>query len=244
MNTLIIVQARMGSTRLPGKILKLVMGRPMLELQIERLRRVRNVDKIVIATTTNSIDKPIIKLCKKLDCSYSLGSENDVLLRYYDAAKKFNADCIVRINADCPLIDSKVVEEIVKDYHLNYSKIDYISNILEQSYPIGLHTEVFSFKALEQACKEATDPLEREHVTPYIYRHPNKFKLKSVRLDADYSQYRWTVDYEEDFLLITRIYEDLYIGNRNFNMYDVVDYLKENPKLLQLNGNITKKQTL
>ena len=181
---IIIVQARMGSTRFPGKILKKVMGRPLLEYQIERLRRVKNINDVVIATTTNQIDKPVKELCEELHCSYFRGSESDVLLRYYETAVKFNAECVVRVNSDCPLIDPGVIDEII-EYYFNHNELDYVSNILEKSYPIGLHTEVFSMKALRQANDNANSAIEREHVTPYIYRNPDIFKLFSYSIEDD-----------------------------------------------------------
>jgi len=244
MKTVIIVQARMGSTRLPGKVLKKIMGRPLLEYQIERLRKINHIDDIVIATTTDQNDQSIVNLCMELNCSYFRGSENDVLLRYYDAADAFNAECVVRINSDCPLIDCNVVERVVNHYHSNVIQYDYVSNIIEPSYPIGLHTEVFSQAALELANNNAVDPVEREHVTPYIYRNPEIFKIDSVALDADLSHYRWTVDYPEDFYLIEHIIKDLYPLKADFDMFDIINYLKSNPGLIDINSGIEKKQTL
>ncbi len=242
--TIIIVQARMGSTRLPGKILKKVMGRPLLEYQIERLKKIKEVSDVVIATTTNQGDDPIVRLCRKLSCSYFRGSEDDVLLRYYDAAIEFGAKYIVRINADCPLIDPKVVETVIKYFHANSEKYDYVSNILEQSYPIGLHTEIFSMNALQKANANANDPIEREHVTPYIYRNPDLFRLGSVILDVDLSYYRWTVDYPEDFDLVEKIIEGIYPIKVDFDMYDIINYLRSNSYLMTINNKITKDQIL
>jgi spore coat polysaccharide biosynthesis protein SpsF len=243
MRTIIIVQARMGSTRLPGKVLKRVMGRPLLEYQIERLKKVENVTDVVIATTISQNDDPIKELCKELHCSYFRGSESDVLLRYYETAIKFNAECIVRVNSDCPLIDPGVVEEIV-EYYSNHNELDYVSNILEKSYPIGLHTEVFSMKALRQANDNANSAIEREHVTPYIYRNPDIFKLFSYSIEDDLSKYRWTVDYPEDFELIRIIIMGLYPDKADFNMFDIINLMSSDPGLIKINSRFAKEQTL
>jgi spore coat polysaccharide biosynthesis protein SpsF len=242
--TIIIVQARMGSTRFPGKILKKIMGRPLLEYQIERLKQIKVVDDVVIATTTNKIDDPLVELCVKLNCSFFRSSEDDVLLRYFETAVEFNAKVIVRINGDCPLIDSNVVATVIGYFNINFKKYDYVSNILEPSYPIGLHAEVFSMDVLKKANDNATDPIEREHVTPYIYRNPNLFRLGSVALKDDLSHYRWTVDYPEDFDLVKKIIEGIYPTQANFDMFDIINYLKSNPRLMQINNRIHKKQTL
>jgi len=234
----------MGSTRFPGKILKRVMGKPLLEYQIERLKNVKNVDDVVVATTINQIDQPVKDLCEKLHCSYFRGSENDVLLRYYEAAVKFKAECIVRVNADCPLIDSSVIEEIVEYYQSNHSEFDYVSNILEKSYPIGLHAEVFSMEALTIANRNSDSSVEREHVTPYIYRNSDLFRLFSYKIKEDFSQYRWTVDYPQDLEVVRRIIKGIYPIKPNFNMYDILSFLRLNSDISDINSDIKKKQTL
>mgnify|MGYP003974349435 FL=1 len=242
--TVIIVQARMSSTRLPGKILMKVMGKTLLEYQIERLRNVKNADEIVIATSNNSCDNEIVSLCNNIECCVYRGSEVDVLSRYYDAATYYKAECIVRINSDCPLIDHVVVDSLINHYLINFTNYDYVSNILERGYPIGLHAEVFSIESLADANKNAIDSDEREHVTPYIYRNKDIFNLKSISINTDLSDYRWTVDYPEDFKLVSNIIENLYPDNNDFNMYDILDYLRNNPKLIDINSWIKKNQTL
>jgi spore coat polysaccharide biosynthesis protein SpsF len=242
--TFIIVQARMGSTRLPGKILKEVMGRPLLGYQIERLKKINHVDDVIIATTTNPSDDRVVGLCKDINCSYFRGSEDDVLLRYHETAIEFCAKKIIRINADCPLIDPKVVERIIKYFNVNSDKFDYVSNILEPSYPIGLHTEMFSIDALQKANENTDDLIEREHVTPYIYRNPDLFRLGSVVLDDNLCHFRWTVDYPEDFILIKNIIEGIYPINVDFDMLDIITYLQSNPRLMRINNQIIQKQTL
>jgi spore coat polysaccharide biosynthesis protein SpsF len=244
MRTVILVQARLGSTRFPGKILKEVMGRPLLEYQIERLQRVKNADEIIVATTTNKGDQPIVDLCNRLSCSFFRGSEKDVLSRIYHAAEKFKADCIVRVNSDCPLIDSDIVEKVINKYLDNLPNFDYVANILEPGYPIGMHTEVFSANALKIANEKAEDKTEREHVTPYIYRNKNQFRLSSVKYYKDLSRYRWTVDYVEDYELVKKIICELYPVKANFNMFDVLKVIEDNPKWFEINNQFKKQQTV
>lgn len=244
MRTVIIVQARMGSTRFPGKILKEVLGRPLLEYEIERLRRVRNADEIVIATTTNNEDQPIVDLCNRLSCSFFRGSENDVLSRFYHAAEEFKADCVVRVNSDCPLIDPAIVENVIAHYLENRNVFDYVANILEPGYPIGMHTEVFSANALKIAYQEAKDQVEREHVTPYIYRNKNRFGLGSIKYHVDLSRYRWTIDYVEDYKLIKKIIIELYPVKINFDMLDILKVFEANPDWFEINSRYKKKQTV
>ncbi|MDF2636161.1 MAG: acylneuraminate cytidylyltransferase [Pelosinus sp.] len=239
MKTVIIVQARMTSTRLPGKVLKTVLGKPLLEYQIERLRRIEAADEIVIATTTNDTDQPIVDLCNRLGVSYFRGSEEDVLARYHEAAEKYNADIVVRITSDCPVIDPTVCEDAISDFIKNQDQYDYVR--LEQ-YPRGLDVEVFSFKVLDECFRESTDKPDREHVTPFIYRHPKRYRLKSITCDEDYSHHRWTVDTPEDLELITRIIEELYPINQKFNYVDIIKALKRYPDWYYINAEVRQKQ--
>ena len=239
MKTVIIVQARMTSTRLPGKVLKTVLGKPLLEYQIERLRRIKAVDEIVIATTTNDTDQPIVDLCNRLDLPCFRGSEEDVLARYHEAAEKYNADIVVRITSDCPVIDPAACEEAIAYFLKNEDQYDYVR--LEQ-YPRGLDTEVFSFKVLDECFREATDKPDREHVTPFIYRHPERYQVKYLNCDKDYSHHRWTVDTPEDLELITRIIEEIYPVNPNFNYEDILGVLKKYPDWYDINVEVRQKQ--
>ena len=202
MKIVLILQARMSSTRLPGKVLMEVMGRPLLDYQIERIRRSNLVNKVVLATSTNVADEKIINFAHQRDINIYAGSEFDVLDRYYSAAMKEGADIVVRCNGDCPLIDPCTIDLVVDSFLQSKSDFDYVSNILVPSFPVGLHTEVFSMDALRIAHCNAIDPLEREHVTPYIYHHPERFKLKNVSHSQDLSFHRWTLDYMEDYDLI------------------------------------------
>lgn len=238
MKKVIIVQARMSSTRLPGKVLKEVLGRPLLEHLIERLRKVRNADEIIIATTKNVADKAIIKLCEKMNVNWMSGSEHDVLARYYEAAKISDADAIIRITSDCPVIDPVLVEEVIQYYIENYKDVDYVSNSTTRTYPYGMDVEIFSKQSLKEAYENAVLEYEREHVTPYIYNRPDKFRLKNLESPDDYSGYRWTVDQEEDFMVVKKIIEALYPGNPDYGLQDMIELVKLNPEWYEINKNV------
>ncbi len=242
MRTVIINQARMTSTRLPGKVLKEVLGRTLLEYQIERLRQVRLANELVIATTTNDTDQPIVELCERLGIAYYRGSEENVLSRYYEAASHFRADVVVRVTSDCPLIDPGVMDEIIGLYINNQDKYDYVSNTLERTYPRGLDTEVFSMEALEKAYKEARGQSEREHVTLFMYRRPEQFRLANSSGAVDYSHHRWTVDTPEDFALIKLILQELYPVNNRFTWLDVLNLLNQHPEWIKINAAVEQKE--
>ncbi len=246
MKTVIIVQARMASTRLPGKILKEVMGKTLLEYQIERLHRVRLVDQIVIATTDQIQDQPIVDLCIKLNVPHFRGSEMDVLERYYGASLQYNADSIVRVTSDCPLIDPAVIDRVLEFYQKHHEEYDYVTNTLEpeHTYPRGMDTEVFSFRALQEAYFEATDQPEREHVTVFIKRRPERYRLANVPYYHNYSNYRWTVDTPEDFELISKIISNLCPLKPCFTLEDCLALLKEHPEWTKINRNIIQKKVL
>ena len=237
----IIVQARMTSTRLPGKVLLPVMEKPLLEYQIERLRRVRKADEIIIATTTNETDQPIVDLCKRLEVKTFRGSEEDVLSRYFGAAHENKIDVVVRVTSDCPLIDPTVVDEVIQKYQGHSAVCDYVSNTLERTFPRGMDTEVFSFELLREVNLEARKHHEREHVTPYIYQNPQRFKLVNVAYTLKTSRHRWTVDTQEDFELIKRILEAIYPMNRVFRLEDVLALMDAHPKWFELNASIEQK---
>lgn len=235
------IQARMNSTRLPGKVLKKVAGKPMLEFLIERLRDCKEIKGIVVLTTDQIADDPIISLCQEQHVSYFRGSEEDVLERYYQAALERGVDGIVRITSDCPLIDPEIVDRIVRAFRYDYPHVDYVSNTLERTFPRGLDVEVFSFKALEKAFYDAIYPEEREHVTVYLYRHPEKFYLKNISHDPSLGHHRWTVDTEEDFTLIKLIVEHLYPLQSRFRFKNVLNLLSAHPDWVSLNAHIEQK---
>lgn len=243
MKVVCIVQARVGSTRLPGKVLKKICDKTVLEHDIDRLRRIKNIDEIVIATTTLDKDNAIVSECERLGVKCFRGSEEDVLSRYYYAAKESNADVVVRITSDCPLIDPEVSENIIRFYLDNMGKYDYVSNTLDRTYPRGLDTEVFSFRALEKAFVEASSDRDKEHVTPYIWDNPKTFKLYNYKNIDDYSKYRWTLDTNEDFQLISQIYNYLYFKSENhFTMKDIIKLYEQHSQLEEINKYIMQKE--
>jgi len=225
-----IVQARMGSTRLPGKVLKVVEGKPLLEHLIDRLRFSKHIDKIVIATSVSKKDDVIEKLCKKLSVECFRGSESDVLDRYYQAAVKYSADVIIRITADCPVIDPILVDKMINSYKKKLGEYDYFSNVFpKRTYPRGLDVEMFTFNALKKAWKNAVRSPDREHVTPYIYMHPEKFRIFNYKDKRDFSRYRCTVDTSEDLKLIRKIFRQLYRPGQMFYTEDIIDLLGRPP---------------
>lgn len=237
MKTVIIVQARMGSTRLPGKILKEVLGKPLLEYQVERIRWVKLADEIVIATTLNDTDRVIVDLCDRLAIPHFRGSEQDVLRRYMEAARAFDADVVVRLTSDCPIIDPEIVDRVIRYYFDHTLEFDYVSNTLSRTYPQGMDTEVFPFSVLEEAFQEATESYDREHVTPFIYRHDHRYRLCNVAYPENHSHHRWTVDTLDDYLLIRKIIEKLYPTNPRYGMREVLDLFEQNQDLSRIHAH-------
>lgn len=234
-----IIQARMGSTRLPGKVMKKIKGETVLYHVVERVKQSELIDQIVVATTTNRQDDVLVEEAKRLKVSSYRGSEEDVLSRYYYAAKKYNADRIVRVTSDCPFIDPTIVDQVISK-HLE-TNADYTSNSIERTYPRGLDTEVFNFDVLEEAYKNATQKYEKEHVTPYILEHPNKFKLINIEAEEKLRRpdIRITLDTIEDFELISRII--LHFPSINFATEDIIDFINQNPKLIDINKYVKQK---
>lgn len=241
MKTTAIIQARMGSTRLPGKVLKPVLGQPMLARQIERVKRARTLDQIVVATTTNPLDYQICRLADQLDVLCYRGSETDVLDRFYQAAKKFRADVIVRLTGDCPIIDPAVIDMTVTAFHRKPA--DYVANVHRRSFPRGMDVEVFSFRALETAWKHARSSYNREHVTAYIYARPKVFKFKTILAlpQLRRPELRLTVDEPADLKLIRQIYQRLYPQKPNFNLPDIIMLLDQHPQLTTINQAVIQK---
>jgi len=239
MTTLIIVQARMTSTRLPGKVLLPLAGEPMLTRLLERLRRVLRAHGIVIATTTNATDDAIAALCVQQGVPCHRGSEHDVLSRYADAARLQGADVVVRITSDCPLIDPELIDQVIAAYQEGDS--DYVSNMLLPTWPYGMAVEVFSAAALDQAHAEATQPADREHVTPFLYAHPERYRLRNVTSPVNLSQHRWTVDTPEDYELVSRLFKALYPARPHFTQTDILTVLDAHPDWIAINQHIRQK---
>jgi spore coat polysaccharide biosynthesis protein SpsF len=237
-----IIQARMGSTRLPQKVMKDLEGKTILEHVIERVKQSKLINEIIIATTTHECDSVIESEALKCGVKVFRGSEDDVLARYYCAAKANDLDIVVRITSDCPLIDSKVIDEVIQCYFdNNYEIITNAGSDLEnRTYPRGLDVEVFSLELLKNAFDNATKKYQREHVTPYIYETTeNGFFYKN---EIDYSEYRWTLDTEEDFELIKAIYRELYKGKHDFFLNDIISLVIKQPNLKMINDHIEQKK--
>jgi len=235
---LAIVQARMGSTRFPNKVMKRISGVPMIELLLRRLSRSREIDQFILATSEDSKNHPLTKHVRSLGYSVFRGSENDVLDRYYQAARSNQSEAVLRITGDCPLIDPEVVDLVISAFKV--SKADYVSNVHPPTYPDGLDAEIFTFAALETAWKCASDPYEREHVTPYM-RNPDKFRLLNVTHVEDFSSERWTVDELEDFEVVEKIFKHFH-PRQNFGWLEVLQLRKDNPELFVANQHIIRNE--
>jgi len=237
---LAILQARFSSTRLPGKVLKLILDKPMLLHQIERIQRAERIDRFILATSTDPADDAIETMCRENNITLFRGSLGDVLDRFYQAAKPLMPDHVVRLTGDCPLTDHRLIDEIIS-FHLK-GKYDYSSNTLDPMYPDGLDIEIARFPCLEAAWQEAVLPSHREHVMPFIYQQPARFMLGSFNAQQNLSAYRWTVDEPEDFALVTKIYEALYPQNQDFTTNDILDFLQNNPSIGALNARFVRNE--
>lgn len=237
MRVVAIVQARMNSTRLPGKVLQDICGGTMLSRVVSRTRQASMLNEIIIATSVKTIDDAIENECRKLDISVFRGSEDDVLDRYYQAALSCRAEIVVRITADCPLIEPTIIDKVIHAFLS--SNVDYASNTLVRTYPRGLDVEVMRVSVLAIASLEASKPYHRAHVTPYIYENANSFRLLSITDSSDYSSYRWTVDTPEDLQFVRRVYEQL--GSNQFGWQDVLKLCERDTTLIELNRHIKQK---
>ncbi len=231
MKIIALIQARMSSSRLPGKVLRDIAGRPMLLHVVDRTRRASAIDHVVVVTSTHIDDDDIEALCHTNEVPYFRGSLDDVLDRYYQAALHFRAKSIIRITADCPLLDPEIVDKIVQTFHSG--AYDYVSNTIECTFPDGLDVEVFKFATLKRAWQEACLKSEREHVTAYIYKHPEFFNLGSVKHDVDLSSLRWTVDTARDLEFVRAVYS--HFNDTTFRMREILSLLRDHPEISNLN---------
>lgn len=238
MKIVAIIQARMASTRLPGKVLVEVSGQPLLQHMIERVKRAKKLDSVVVATSEAEADQAVAWLCEASGTVCYRGRESDVLDRYYRAAVENEADVVVRLTADCPLIDPEVIDQVIGFFH--GGEFDYVSNIIECSYPDGLDTEVFTREALERTWREARLKSEREHVTPYLRNHPELFRQGNMRYHEDLSSLRWTVDTPRDLDFVRTVYSNF--SSNAFGMGEVLDLLKHNPQLGEINQGIERNE--
>lgn len=236
---LAIVQARMSSSRLPGKVMKSILEKPMLELHIERIQRSKEINRLVIATSTSSEDDCIEQLCKKLNVEYYRGSLNDVLDRFAKAAAEYQPEYVLRLTGDCPLFDPELCDEFIK-YALDQN-YDYCTNAEPATYPNGVDMEIMTYAALQKAAAYAKLPSEREHVTPYIKKNP-MFHKGCMKHTIDLSHQRWTVDNPEDFEVASHIFSELYPINPQFTWLDVVSYMETHPDIAAINSHIQRNE--
>jgi spore coat polysaccharide biosynthesis protein SpsF len=235
------VQARMSSSRLPGKVLKDIAGEPMLVHVVERAKKAKLINQVVVATTNDPSDDAIESLCREREYAFYRGNLHDVLDRFYQAARLYQADVVVRFTGDCPLLDSQLIDETIQAFLDNNA--DFAANRLPppftRTYPIGLDTEVCSFAALERAWHEAKEKYEREHVLPYLYQVEGRFKVQRIEYEKDYGSWRITVDTRADLDMVRKIFE--HFGERDFNWLDVIHYLEAHPEIAQINANVAHK---
>jgi len=235
MSLVAIIQARMGSTRLPGKAMADIEGRPMLWRVVSRARQSRSLNMVAVATTIAPADDALVNLCQEMETPCFRGSEEDVLDRYYQAAKLFKAKAVVRLTADCPLLDPEVIDLVV-DKFLG-GGYDFVANgMFKRTFPDGLDTGVFTFEVLDAAWRLAELKSEREHVSPFMQKHPELFRLGEVLNDEDLSYLRWCVDEPRDLEFVRQVYR--FFGSRHFGMKELVDLLSQQPELAAINAGI------
>ena len=242
-----VVQARTSSTRLPGKVLKELpygSGITILQQVIRRLKKAKKLDDIVVATTTDKADEEIVRLAEKENVKWFRGSVNDVLERYYLAAKENDLDIVVRVTSDCPCIDSEIVDFLVEK-HLK-AGVDYTFNDLPATYPRGLDAEILKFSALEESYKEAKKDFDREHVSPYIYKtNPKAFRIQTLKAPANLTdpEIRVTIDTQEDYTLLCIVFDYLYSKNEFFGAKDIIKLFRDKPWLKAVNKDVIQKKT-
>jgi spore coat polysaccharide biosynthesis protein SpsF len=240
MKILGIIQARLASTRLPEKIFLKLEGKKVIEHVINRVQAAQLVDDVLVATTSKKIDVKVVNLCSSIGIKYFIGSEEDVLDRYYQSAKSFKPEHIVRVTADCPLIDPEIIDNVI-DLHLR-KKADYTSNVIRGRFPDGEDVEVFTFNTLYRAWHDARLFSEREHVTPYMKKNSDIFKIVSLDCYRDLSGKRWTLDNPEDYEFIKIIYKHLYPENHLFGMKEIIEFININPDIENINKCIERNE--
>jgi spore coat polysaccharide biosynthesis protein SpsF len=238
MNIVAIIQARVGSTRLPDKVFYELSDKPLIWHVVNRLKISKKLSKIVLATTTNPLDNKLTKWAQENQVDYYRGSESDVLGRYFEAARQFNADIIVRITADDPFKDAPVMDEVI-GMMLEHN-VDFCFNNKPASFPEGLDIEVFTFRSLQLAYKQAKDPFEREHVTQYFHRNPSLFSMANLAYKENLSHLRWTIDTKADYEMAKNVYDSLYQPGKIFLMQDILHLLEKKPEIALANANVER----
>ncbi|WP_337865631.1 glycosyltransferase family protein [Ignavibacterium sp.] len=238
MNIVTVIQARTGSSRLPGKVLMPLAEAPLIVRMVERVMISELAGKVVVAITDESSDDILEKICKENNFLFYRGSRDDVLDRHYQASKILNAEAVVKIPSDCPLIDAKIIDKVIGFFIEHSSEFDFVSNLHPATYPDGNDVEIMHFSILEDAWKNAKRKLEREHTTPYIWENPEKFRIGNVKWETglNYSMtHRFTIDYPEDYEFIKRVYDELYHKNPKFGLNDILQLLEEKPEIKKIN---------
>ena len=240
-NILTVVQARMGSSRLPGKVLLPLAGQPLLVRMVERVQRSRLAGTVVVATTTEAADDAVAACCTAHGLACFRGDALDLLDRHYQAARHYGAEVVLKIPSECPLIDPAVIDQVLGTYLKNPDQYDFVSNLHPATFPDGNDVEVMRFEALETAWHEARRPLEREHTTPYFWENPDRFRLANVvwATGQNFSMsHRWTIDYPEDYEFIKAVYEALHPSKPNFGLDDILRLLENRPDIARLNAHL------
>lgn len=237
-NLITIIQARMNSSRLHGKIMLPLIGKPLIHRMVERVQASKMVGKIIVATTDDKSDGELYEYCIENNINVFRGHSTDLLDRHYQAAIENKADVVLKIPSDCPLIDPAVIDKVVKYFLDTSDKFDYVSNLHPATYPDGNDVEVIPIKILKTAWEKTEKDYEREHTTPYIWERPDKFRIGNVEWETgkDYSMsHRFTIDYLEDYLFIKEVYEDLYEINKLFSLSDILELLSQKPEIQKIN---------
>ena len=250
MNTLAIIQARMGSSRLPGKVLLPLAGKPMLWHIVNRLKQIPEITNIVVASSNQELDQQIVDFCIKHDINIFCGDENDVLDRFFQTAQKYMADEVIRITGDCPLIVANTISELIalfRSHKFDFCGVATGAGVAAENftgrYPDGLDAEIMRIDVLAEAWEKAKKQYEREHVTPYIWQRPDRYQIGTLASrERDYSNYRWTVDNREDYELVCWIYEKLYHTNINFGLIEIIRLLKQNPEMMVKNQHFVGRE--
>ncbi|HEY2581719.1 MAG TPA: glycosyltransferase family protein [Mucilaginibacter sp.] len=238
-NAVIVVQARMSSSRLPGKVMMPILDKSLLFRMIERLQMTTHKTVVVIATSEDKTDDVIAQEALQINVPCYRGSLNNLLDRHYQAAKQYNADIVLKIPSDCPLIDPRIIDSTLDFYFDDPARYDYVSNLHPATFPDGNDVEIMTMDCIKKTWKEATRPLELEHTTPYIWENPKKFKIGNVAWETgkDYSMsHRFTIDYEADYRFIKRVYEELYPLKADFSCGDILNLLEQKPEIYNINA--------
>ncbi len=236
-----VIQTRCGSSRLPGKVLMPLAGKPLFVRQVERVKAAQLSGTVVVATTTEAVDDPITEICAQEGLECFRGHPYDLLDRHYQAALKYNGQIVLKIPSDCPLIDPQIIDRVIAYYLSNRDKFDFVSNLHPATYPDGNDVEIMGMAVLEDAWKYAAKNFEREHTTPYFWENPEKFRIGNVTMEGrlDYSMlHRWTIDYKEDYLFIKAVFEELYPLNPLFSCFDIIHLLEKRSDIYQINHQL------